>query len=91
MPLPRSSPRWRAPGSKSGYKGDGAAATSALLNDPSGVAVDRLGNLYIADTANAAIRKVNFNSGKIATLVMNGQGNALPPPNTGSLGPVLVY
>ncbi len=78
-------------GLKSGYKGDGAAATSALLNDPSGVAIDPAGNLYIADTANAAIRKVNFNSGKIATLVMNGQGNALPPPNTGSLGPVLVY
>ena len=78
-------------GGKSGYKGDGGAATSALLNDPSGVAIDPAGNLYIADTANAAIRKVNFTSGKIATLVTNGQGNALPPPNTGSLGPVLVY
>jgi sugar lactone lactonase YvrE len=78
-------------GGKSGYKGDGAAATAALLDSPSGVAVDPAGNLYIADTANAAIRKVNFTTGRISTLVMNGQGNSLPPPSLGSLGPVLVY
>lgn len=78
-------------GGKAGYKGDGAAATAALLNNPSGVAVDAAGNLYISDTANSAIRKVNFASGKISTLIVNGQGNALPPSNAGSLGPVLVY
>jgi sugar lactone lactonase YvrE len=74
-----------------GYKGDGAAATTALLDVPSGVAVDAAGNLYIADTQNSAIRKVNAGTGKISSLIVNGLGNALPAPGTGSLGPVAVY
>jgi uncharacterized protein (TIGR03437 family) len=41
-----------------GFAGDKAAATSAELNYPSGVAVDSSGNLYIADTSNHVIRKV---------------------------------
>jgi uncharacterized protein (TIGR03437 family) len=41
-----------------GYGGDGGAATSALLNNPSGLALDSAGNLYIADTTNNLIRKV---------------------------------
>ncbi len=41
------------------YGGDGGAATSALLNNPDGVAVDSAGNIYIADTNNNRIRKVN--------------------------------
>jgi uncharacterized protein (TIGR03437 family) len=41
-----------------GYLGDSAAATSAELDIPSGVAVDSSGNLYIADTDNYVIRKV---------------------------------
>jgi NHL repeat len=42
-----------------GYSGDGYPATSAQLNHPARVAVDRVGNLYIADTLNNRIRKVN--------------------------------
>jgi uncharacterized protein (TIGR03437 family) len=41
-----------------GYTGDSAAATSAELDLPSGVAVDSSGTLYIADTSNQVIRKV---------------------------------
>lgn len=41
-----------------GYAGDGGAATSAQLNQPSSVAFDGAGNLYIADTINSVIRKV---------------------------------
>lgn len=41
-----------------GYAGDGGQAASAELNDPSGVAVDSSGNLYIADYGNNRIRKV---------------------------------
>jgi large repetitive protein len=78
-------------GGKSGYKGDGGAATAALLDVPSGVAVDAAGNLYIADTQNSAIRKVNSLTGKISSLIVNGLGSALPLPGTGSLGPVAVY
>src|SRR5438105_2144254 len=45
--------------SRAGYSGDGGAATSAQLNDPRGMAVDKSGNLFIADYRNARIRKVS--------------------------------
>jgi sugar lactone lactonase YvrE len=45
------------------YSGDGAAATNASLFDPSGVALDAVGNLYIADTHNERIRKVLLYAG----------------------------
>ncbi len=41
-----------------GYNGDGVAATSASLNYPGRVAVDAVGNIYIADEDNQRIRKV---------------------------------
>ncbi len=48
-----------------GSLGDGGVATSAQLNSPEGVAVDALGNLYIADSGNNAVRKVT--NGTITT------------------------
>jgi len=54
-----------------GYSGDGGAATSATLYGPTGLALDGAGNLYIADTDNNVIRKVNT-SGIISTIVGNG-------------------
>jgi uncharacterized protein (TIGR03437 family) len=53
-----------------GYGGDTAAATSALLDDPLGVALDSSGNIYIADTASSVIRKVTT-GGIISTLAGN--------------------
>jgi RHS repeat-associated protein len=52
---------------QSGYGGDGGAATAALLFAPTSVAVDPAGNLYIADTSNALIRKVSA-AGTISTI-----------------------
>jgi len=54
-----------------GYSGDGGAATAAELNNPYGVAVDILGNVFIADKGNSAIRMIN-NSGTINTIAGNG-------------------
>lgn len=50
-----------------GYSGDGGPATSAQLHGPYGVAVDPIGNIYIADTGNNCIRKVTANSGVISS------------------------
>jgi len=57
-----------------GYSGDGGVATSAQLYYPNDVAVDASGNVYIADTDNLRIRKVNT-SGIISTFAGNGAGN----------------
>jgi uncharacterized protein (TIGR03437 family) len=58
---------------KPGYSGDGGPATSAELSSPSGVAADDLGNLFIADTGNNRVRKVNP-AGTIATVAGTGPG-----------------
>ncbi len=57
-----------------GYAGDGLLATdpSVELNDPSAVAVDGDGNVYIADLSNYRIRKVDHSSGFISTIAGNG-------------------
>jgi uncharacterized protein (TIGR03437 family) len=56
-----------------GFSGDGGPATNALLAEPSSVAVDEIGNLFIADTQNNRIRKVSQN-GIITTVAGNGFG-----------------
>ena len=54
-----------------GDSGDGDLATSAELNSPYGVAVDLLGNIYIADTGNHRIRKLD-SAGVITTVAGTG-------------------
>ncbi len=56
-----------------GYNGDNIPATSAELNDPAGLAIDRYGNLYVADYYNDRIRKIST-SGIITTVAGNGNG-----------------
>ncbi len=53
-----------------GFSGDSGPATSASLHFPNGIAVDGLGNLYIADTSNDRIRKIS--NGVIATVAGDG-------------------
>lgn len=54
-----------------GFSGDGGAATSAQLSLPTGVAVDTLGNILIADSKNQRIRRID-NTGTIHTYAGNG-------------------
>lgn len=54
-----------------GFNNDGILATSATINNPADVAVDIVGNIYIADQANYRVRKVST-SGIISTIAGTG-------------------
>jgi sugar lactone lactonase YvrE len=54
-----------------GFSGDGGLATDASLMFPLGMAMDRIGNLYVADANNHRIRRINL-SGVITTVAGNG-------------------
>ncbi len=51
-----------------GYSGDGQLATKANLYAPTGIAIDKDGNLIITDSGNNAVRRVNLTTGIIATI-----------------------
>ena len=55
-----------------GFSGDGGPAVEAELYDPAGVAVDSAGNLYIADSGNQRIRKID-STGTITTIAGTGE------------------
>ena len=62
-----------AGGHGAGYTGDSGLATAAQLNTPYGVGVDEAGNVYAADWANNAIRKIT--PAGIITTVAGGNGS----------------
>ncbi|HEY2016729.1 MAG TPA: IPT/TIG domain-containing protein [Bryobacteraceae bacterium] len=69
-----------------GYSGDGQAATSAMLHTPNAVAVDGSGNIYISDTQNLVVRKVDT-KGTITTIAGNNLAGG--PGFTGDNGPAI--
>ncbi len=73
-----------------GFSGDGGPATAATLRNPRGLALDTLGNLYIADFLNHRIRKVD-SAGNITTVAGNGTsafaGDGLAAVNASLFGP----
>jgi sugar lactone lactonase YvrE len=68
-----------------GYNGDNIKATSALLNFPWGVAFDAKGNMYVADSSNNRVRRVNT-TGIISTFAGNGTACALSTDPCGDGG-----
>src|SRR5437899_1027182 len=58
-----------------GYGGDGGPAAAALLDSPQGLAVDAA-SLYIGDTHNHRIRKVDLASGTITTIAGNSSSGS---------------
>ncbi len=57
-----------------GYSGDGGPALAATFRGPKGVRCDRLGNVYVVDTENHAIRRVDVATGLISTVAGGHQG-----------------
>ena len=68
-----------------GFSGDDGAASAAQLNAPYGLCIDRLGNLYVADLANARVRRISAD-GIITTIA---GGGAIPPGGDGDGGQAL--
>ncbi len=62
-------------GTGGGFSGDGGAATAAAIYNPTGLAFDTLGNLYIADQGNRRIRKVTP-AGTISTFAGGGSSTS---------------
>src|SRR5271166_2572498 len=56
------------------FPGDGGPATSAVITNPTGLAIDPVGNLYIAASGNSLIRLVNASTGIITTVAGGGTG-----------------
>src|SRR5258708_5671358 len=56
-----------------GHTGDGGLASKATLSEPFHCDVDNRGHLYIAESMNHCIRKVDLKTGKISTVAGNGK------------------
>ncbi|SDN08455.1 NHL domain-containing protein [Actinacidiphila guanduensis] len=61
---------------RAGYGGDGRTAAAALLDQPAGIALDAKGDLYIADSANNVIRRVDARTHVISTVAGNRAAGA---------------
>lgn len=74
-----------------GFSGDGGPAVQARLYRPEFVAADAKGNLYIADTFNNRVRRVDAETGRIATLAGNGEagynGDGIPATSAALFSP----
>jgi hypothetical protein len=73
-------------GGHSGYSGDGGPATQAHLNNPNGLAFDGDHSLYISDTGNNVIRKVDLATGTITTVAGTGTGGFSGDGSTATSG-----
>ena len=58
-----------------GYSGDGGLATAAQLNNPSGLALDSAGNVYVSDFANGAVRVLQPETEPLLTVTSTHVGS----------------
>ncbi|MBI4892736.1 MAG: SMP-30/gluconolactonase/LRE family protein [Acidobacteria bacterium] len=72
---------------EAGFAGDGEASAAAKLRNPSGLALDSTGNLYVADTKNHRVRKVEMATGLITTVWPVGEVDEASLPTGLAMGP----
>jgi sugar lactone lactonase YvrE len=65
-----------------GYSGDDGPAALAQLDSPQRLAIDSVGNIYVADTGNSAVRRIDAVTGTITTVAGDGT-----PGSSGNGGP----
>jgi streptogramin lyase len=58
---------------KKGYTGDGGPAIAATFNGPKELDIDAAGNIFVVDTENQAIRRIDAKSGVVTTVAGNGE------------------
>jgi streptogramin lyase len=69
---------------KKGYTGDGAKALDATFDGPKEIDIDRDGNIYLVDTENEAIRRIDAKTGVVTTVAGKGRTKT---PGLGDGGP----
>jgi uncharacterized protein (TIGR03437 family) len=74
---------------RQGYSGDGGPATSAQLYSPTGVVVDKSGNIYVADTHNQVIRLLTPSLPAISSGGVGNGASFRPPLSPGALATVV--
>jgi len=71
---------------KKGYTGDGKLATDATFNGPKELGIDAKGNLFIVDTENHAIRRIDAKTRIITTVAGDGKKGILDRPHGIAVG-----
>ncbi len=66
-----------------GFSGDNGLANKALLKSPEGLAIDSTGNIYVADSDNGRVRRIDGETGTITTLA----GGGIPKRVNGVISP----
>lgn len=62
---------------EAGLAGDGGPATTAQMNQPYGIVIDRSGNIYVADRLNKRVRRIDGATGVMSTLAVLVEPNGL--------------
>ena len=69
---------------KKGYTGDGGKALDATFDGPKEIDIDKAGNVYVVDTENEAIRRIDAKTGVVTTVAGKGRTKT---PGLGDGGP----
>lgn len=78
LDLRSAQPTWRhvAGSGERGYRDSASSPKSALFNGPKGIVADQLGNVFVVDTENHAIRWIETQSSRVITLAGRGPAAA---------------